>query len=123
MSVISTEESKASEAEKSIKMDFMNEYYVYIMANASNSTVYIGMTNDLARRINEHKLGLIDGFTKRYCTNKLVYFESTCDVNAAIAREKQLKKWRREKKNWLIDKMNPQWNDLAESMRILDNEK
>ena len=91
----------------------MNYYYVYIMASNSNSTIYIGMTNDLKRRCAEHKSDLIDGFTKKYQVHKLVYFEKTLDVNAAIAREKQLKKWNRSKKNKLIETLNPEWKDLS----------
>ena len=92
----------------------MNDYYVYIMASKTNSTIYIGMTNDLKRRCAEHKSGLIPGFSQKYKTTKLVYFECTHDVNAAIAREKQLKKWSRQKKNFLIESMNLQWIDLEE---------
>jgi putative endonuclease len=73
----------------------MKTYYVYILASKRNGTLYIGITNDLARRVYEHKSGLIKGFTKKYSVNKLVYFESTNDVNAAILREKRLKKWKR----------------------------
>ena len=89
-----------------------HEYYVYIVANISR-TLYIGITNDLLRRIYEHKAKLIDGFTRRYNIGMLVYFESTSDVNAAIAREKQLKGWRRERKVALIEAMNPRWLDLS----------
>lgn len=88
-------------------------YYVYIMANAGNTTVYIGVTNDVERRVFEHKEKLIKGFTKRYNLTKLVYFEETDDVGAAIAREKELKGWLRKKKNALIHSMNPTWQDLA----------
>ena len=75
----------------------MKSYYVYIMSNQSNSVLYIGVTNDLIRRVYEHKNKLIEGFTKRYNLNKLVYFECVENVNVAIAREKQLKGWRRSK--------------------------
>lgn len=88
-------------------------YYVYIMANRTNSVVYIGMTNDLERRVYEHKNHLMRGFTNRYNVEKLVYFEMTADVNDAIAREKQLKKWSRSKKNNLIERLNPEWKDLS----------
>lgn len=74
----------------------MKTYYVYILASKKNGTLYIGMTNDLVRRVYEHKSGLIEGFTKRYSINRLVYFESTNDVNDAIQREKRLKKWKRQ---------------------------
>ncbi len=78
----------------------MKTYYVYILASKRNGTLYRGVTNDLVRRVYEHKSGLIKGFTKRYSVNKLVYFESTNDVNAAILREKRLKKWKRQ---WKIN--------------------
>lgn len=87
-------------------------YYVYILTNKSNTTLYIGVTNNLQRRIYEHKNELIDGFTKRYKLHKLVFFEETNDVNSAIAREKQLKHWTREKKNKLIENINPNWLEL-----------
>ena len=89
-------------------------YCVYIMSNWNNKVVYIGITNNLERRVYEHKNKMIDGFTKKYNINKLVYFEQTNDVNSAIEREKQLKSWRREKKNVLINSINPNWNDLSE---------
>ncbi len=88
-------------------------YYVYILSNWNNKVIYIGVTNNLERRLYEHKNKLIDGFTKTYNINKLVYFEDTPDVEAAIEREKQLKKWRREKKNFLIESLNPEWKDLS----------
>ena len=91
----------------------MNEYYVYIITNKRNTVLYIGVTNDLKRRMYEHKNKLIEGFSKKYNLNKLVYFEQTNDIYTAINREKQLKKWRREKKEWLINQMNPQWDDLS----------
>ena len=77
---------------------------------------YMGITNDLTRRVFEHKTGLVNGFTKKYSVNKLVYFESTNDVNAAILREKRLKKWKRQWKIELIEKSNPDWNDLSERL-------
>ena len=94
----------------------MKTYYIYILASKRNGTLYIGITNDLTRRIFEHKTGLINGFTKKYSVNKLVYFESTNDVNAAILREKRLKKWKRQWKIELIEKSNPDWNDLSEGL-------
>ncbi|MDD5218745.1 MAG: GIY-YIG nuclease family protein [Candidatus Omnitrophica bacterium] len=96
----------------------MKQYYVYILSSYSR-TLYIGLTSDLVRRVWEHKEKLVEGFSKRYHVNRLVYFESTMDVHSAIAREKQLKKWRREKKEILIHRMNPGWQDLYES--ILDS--
>lgn len=76
------------------------------------------MTNDLARRIYEHKNKIVNGFTKKYNVNKLVYYEETSDVNSAINREKELKKWRREKKNKLVESINPSWKDLMVEMNL-----
>jgi putative endonuclease len=90
----------------------VSQYYVYIMASQSGA-LYTGVTNDLNRRVGEHKEGLIPGFTKRYKVNRLVYWEATQDVNAAIAREKQIKRWRREKKVQLVETINRGWVDLA----------
>ena len=87
-------------------------YYVYIMTNKSDSVMYIGVTNDLERRANEHKIGVFEGFTKRYHASKLVYFEEYSDVNQAICREKQLKGWSRSKKNGLVLSKNPELKDL-----------
>jgi putative endonuclease len=92
------------------------EYYVYIMASDSG-TLYIGITNDLNRRVSEHKLGLLEGFTKRYACHKLVYYEQYHHAYDAISREKQLKSWRREKKEWLISTLNKSWRDLSTSSR------
>lgn len=74
--------------------------------------MYVGVTNDLERRVSEHKSGLIKGFSQKYKTHKLVYFEETGSIEAAILREKEIKKWRREKKNQLVETLNPKWNDL-----------
>jgi putative endonuclease len=90
----------------------MNHYYVYIITNWNNKVLYIGVTNNIARRIYEHKNKLVDGFTKKYNVYKLVYLEEMNDVEAAISREKQLKGWNREKKIMLIDSVNPKWEDL-----------
>ena len=88
-------------------------YYVYILASATNYSVYIGVTNDLIRRVYEHRHEADpNSFTAQYQIHKLVYFEQTSDVRAALEREKQLKGWRRSKKNALIETMNPQWKDL-----------
>ena len=92
-------------------------YFVYILTNTHNTTIYIGVTNDLQRRLYEHKNHLVSGFTKQYNLHKLVYFECTSDVRAAIAREKQLKGWTRAKKNALIESENPQWRNLSEDWR------
>ena len=89
-------------------------YYVYFVSSTSG-TLYIGMTNDLSRRMKEHKSGEFEGFASKYGCNRLVYWEGFQNVVHAITREKQLKGWRREKKIWLIERMNPRWQDLAES--------
>ena len=94
------------------------QYFIYILTNWNHRVLYVGVTSDLPRRLFEHKNELADGFTKRYHVHKLVYFESTSDVNAAIAREKQLKNWSRSKKNEIIERMNPNWDDLAEKLEI-----
>ena len=88
-------------------------YYVYILSNWDDSVLYIGVTNDLPRRLYEHKNRLADGFTSKYNVNKHVYFENTHDVRSAIEREKQLKGWTRAKKVGLVSKLNPAWKDLA----------
>ena len=90
----------------------MSEYWVYIMANRYR-TLYVGVTNDLERRVYEHKQKLTPGFTKKYDITHLVHCESTFDVTAAIAYEKQIKGWLRAKKVALIESANPSWNDLA----------
>ena len=94
----------------------MKNYYVYILASKRNGTLYVGITNDLIRRVYEHKNNIIEGFTKKYSVHNLVYYEVTLEVGAAIQREKQLKKWRREWKLALIEKENPDWRDLYEEM-------
>ena len=90
----------------------MKEYYVYIMTNGVR-TLYIGVTNNLVRRVFEHKAKLGEGFTKKYNITLLVYYETVGDVLVAIAREKQLKSWRRSKKIALIESSNPQWKDFS----------
>jgi len=91
----------------------MNNYFVYILASKRNGTLYIGLTNNLERRIYEHKNHLVKGFTEKYSVTMIVYFEQTNDINAALQREKQLKKWNRKWKLKLIEKSNPDWLDLA----------
>ncbi len=91
-----------------------NNYYVYLLTNKNKNVLYTGVTKDIVRRMYEHKEKLVDGFTKRYNVNKLVYFEGTDDIMAAITREKQIKGWLRRRKIALIDSMNPQWLDLSE---------
>jgi len=89
-----------------------DQYFVYIMTNTSR-TLYTGVTNDLVRRVYEHKNKIIPGFTSRYNISELVYFEKTSDVQTALAREKEIKGWRRAKKTRLIDSINPKWLDLS----------
>ena len=91
----------------------VRNYYVYILASKRNGTLYIGVTNDLTRRIYEHKNGWADGFTKKYNVKMLVYFDSTNNIESAITREKQIKKWHRNWKLKLIEGMNPDWKDLS----------
>lgn len=90
----------------------MRTFYVYIMASRSR-VVYTGVTNDLARRVNEHKVGLNAGFTRRYRVTRLVYFEEFTDIRDAIAREKEIKGWRRSRKTSLVEERNPLWDDFA----------
>ena len=90
----------------------VSDYFVYIMASRSG-VLYVGVTSDLNKRVGEHKEGMIAGFTKRYKVSRLVYYESFQDVHEAIAREKQIKRWNRQKKIDLIETTNPSWNDLA----------
>jgi putative endonuclease len=92
----------------------MSNYYIYVLTNKNHKVMYVGVTNDLMRRIQEHKQKKISGFTKKYNVDQLVYFEHTQDANAAVAREKQLKGWLRIKKNELVETMNPSWRDLSE---------
>ena len=90
----------------------MKQYYVYILTNNSK-TLYTGVTNNLRRRMYEHKQKLVEGFTKKYNLTKLVYYEISEDVRSAIAREKQIKGWLRSKKIRLIESINPEWKDLS----------
>lgn len=91
----------------------MRQYYVYIMTSRSR-TLYVGVTNNLKRRVLEHKQKLFEGFTKKYNLTRLVYFEQTSDVRSAIRREKQIKGWLRRRKVALIESINPKWRDLSE---------
>jgi len=91
----------------------MNEYYIYIMSNKSRM-LYIGVTNNLERRVHEHQMKLIPGFTHRYGLTRLVYYESTNDIRVAIEREKEIKGWVRRKKTALIHSFNAEWRDLSE---------
>lgn len=90
----------------------MKQYYVYLMASKKNGTLYIGVTNNLLKRIYEHKNGLIAGFTRKYRIYKPVYYEVHNDIYQAITREKRMKKWKRQWKINLIEKFNPDWRDL-----------
>lgn len=95
-----------------------NQYYIYIATNKGNTVLYTGVTNNLIKRIYEHKSKLMDGFTKRYNVNKLVYYEIFDKIENAILREKQIKAGPRSKKIALIDKMNPDWNDLYDNLLL-----
>jgi putative endonuclease len=90
----------------------MQQYYVYILASKKNGTMYVGVTGDLIKRIYEHKQNLIDGFTKKYGVHDLVYYEVHNEIEEAITREKQIKKWNRNWKQRLIEERNPDWKDL-----------
>ena len=92
----------------------MHEYFVYILTNKENSVLYIGVTNNLERRLSEHKNKIVEGFTKNYNVYKLVYYEKFSDINLAIAREKKLKGWKRTRKNELVEEDNPGWKNLTE---------
>ena len=96
-------------------MKNIHQYYVYLLASKIRGTLYIGMTNDLQRRVYEHKMGIKEGFTQKYGVNKLMYFETFQDVNEAIERENNLKKWKRDWKIKLIEKDNKKWLDLAKN--------
>lgn len=91
-----------------------NQCYVYILTNKSNKVLYIGVTNNLSRRVYEHKNKLVEGFTKKYKLTKLVYYEIGGSIEDAIRREKQFKKWHRDWKMNLISQFNPEWKDLSE---------
>ncbi len=90
-----------------------HRYYVYMMQSSSRRALYIGLTRNLERRVWEHKHSRIERFTSQYNAHRLVYYEEFHDVRAAIYREKQLKGWTRAKKNWLVERVNPEWKDLS----------
>ncbi|MFZ2513232.1 MAG: GIY-YIG nuclease family protein [Candidatus Saccharimonadales bacterium] len=96
----------------------MRSYYVYILTNPSRTTLYTGMTNDLERRVWEHQSKQIDGFTKKYNCSCLVYYEEAGHAVTAIAREKEIKRWTRQKKEKLIDTLNPDREDLSLSLKM-----
>ena len=93
-------------------------YYVYILASKKNGTLYVGVTNNLKRRIYEHKGKLIEGFTNKYNVSQLIYFEQYSDIREALTREKRLKKWNRAWKVALIEKTNPEWEDLYYKLNV-----
>jgi len=94
----------------------MNKYYVYIMTNKYNTVLYIGVTNNLLRRVYEHKNKLIEGFSSKYNCSKLVWFIETQNIESAIIKEKQMKKWKRDFKDNVINEMNPEWDDLYKTI-------
>ncbi len=94
----------------------MKTYYVYLLASKNNGVLYTGVTNDLRRRIQEHKQRTNSSFTKKYFIMKLVWFDHTDSIEAALNREKQIKKWKRAWKIELIEKSNPNWNDLSDTI-------
>ena len=92
------------------------DYFVYLMASKKNGTLYAGVTSDLIRRVYEHQNNLVEGFTSRYAVHRLVWFDSTSSVESAIEKEKQIKNWKRDWKVELIEKSNPEWLDLYETL-------
>ena len=94
----------------------MQNYYVYILASRRNGTLYIGVTNDLVKRVFEHKNGLMGGFTKKYGVHRLVYYGQSDDIYSAIQRERRMKKWKRQWKMELIQKLNPERKDLYDDL-------
>jgi putative endonuclease len=107
--------TERSECAQDDKRGLMN-YFVYMMSNRNNKVLYCGVTNNLVRRVYEHKNKIIEGFTKKYNVGKLVFHESFNNINDAIAAEKRIKGWVRRKKNELIEKNNPEWRDLSEEI-------
>ena len=94
----------------------MSTYYIYILASKRNGTLYVGVTNNLVRRVYEHKNEFVEGFTNKYGVHKLVYFEQCEDFNSAVQREKRIKEWERRWKIELIEKENPEWKDLYDEI-------
>ena len=94
----------------------MKQYYVYMLASKRNGTLYIGVTNNLLKRVDQHKSNIVEGFAKKYNVHNLVYYEVHDDIYSAITREKQMKKWKREYKINLIEKSNPDWVDLYKDL-------
>ncbi|MCK9393913.1 MAG: GIY-YIG nuclease family protein [Candidatus Paceibacterota bacterium] len=91
----------------------MNSYFVYILSNKKNGVLYVGVTNDICRRIYEHKHKIVEGFSSKYNLSILVYYEETSSIESAIEKEKRLKKWNREWKVRLVEENNPEWRDLS----------
>jgi len=96
----------------------MGQYFVYILASKRNGTLYIGVTNNLLKRVHQHKNDIAEGFTKKYNVHKLVYYEMFGRIQDAITREKRMKKWKRQWKMRLIEESNPNWEDLFDSLSI-----
>ncbi|RJP18673.1 MAG: GIY-YIG nuclease family protein [Candidatus Abyssobacteria bacterium SURF_5] len=94
----------------------MKPSYVYILASGKNGTLYIGVTNELVKRVYQHKANLVEGFTKRYCVHDLVYYDQFEDIREAIEREEQIKRWKRRWKLQLIEESNPHWRDLYQDV-------
>ena len=111
--ILSDSEESRNRKETSMQLSKTNQYFVYIVTNRRKTTLYAGMTNDLHRRMYEHKNGLTKGFSKRYNLTNLMYYEETTSVEATIAREKEIKGWVRRKKVALIEGFNPRWEDLS----------
>ena len=101
---------------QSFKRMLTKQYYVYFLTNENNKVLYVGVTNDLKRRVYEHKNGLVEGFTRKYHVHKLVYYEVCEDIAGAILREKQIKSGSRKKKNGLVSVFNPDWEDLWDQL-------
>ena len=99
----------------------MKKYYVYIMTNKNNTTLYVGVTNDLPRRVSEHKNKTFKGFSDWYNCDKLVWFEETNNINSALQKEKQMKKWKRGYKENVINSKNPEWLDLINFNSVVDS--
>jgi len=109
-------EERSDEAISGILPMEEKQYYVYIMTNKRNTVLYTGITNDLKRRVYEHKAKLVEGFTKRYNVNELIYYEASRDIESVILREKQIKGGSRTKKMELVNSMNPEWKDLYDDL-------
>ena len=97
-------------------MNSSDQYFVYMLASRKNSTLYIGVTNNLLNRVHQHKTNLVEGFTEKYGVHRLVYFEQYGDIRDAINREKRMKRWKRQWKINLIEKDNPEWKDLFDEL-------